>query len=400
MTKNEYFMKRVNSVVARHRKLFGGSEKIRVFNAPGRINIIGEHTDYNGGYVFPAAIDITIIAAAAVRDDRQMRLKSMNFPGVVSINLDGLAFNEKQGWANFPLSAVWALEKHGIRLKGADIIFQGDIPLGSGLSSSAAIEVLTMKTMLSLCGYAIDDTLIPVYCREGENDFIGVKSGIMDQFVITLGKKDHALFLNCSGLDYRLIPLCKANKITIIAGNTKIKRELAKSVYNKRVEECMKGVEILKSLTNRNDIDTLGDITREEFDRFKDRLPDPIERRCEHVIYENSRVLEAVTALEQGDFERLGKLLFSSHKSLKELYEVSSRELDCMVDAFMRSEGVYGARMTGAGFGGSAIALADAEKADEIIQTASQKYEAATSIKGEFYKCSIADGAGEVNATV
>ncbi|MBN1576985.1 MAG: galactokinase [Chitinispirillaceae bacterium] len=388
---------RIDALKQEHRRLFGDAGTIQVFNAPGRINIIGEHTDYNGGYVLPAAIDISILAAATLRNDRQLHLKSQNFPDKVAALLDGLTFSEQRSWANFPLSAAWALEKHGIRLPGADIVFQGDIPLGSGLSSSAAIEVLMMKTMLALAGRTIDKTLIPVYCREGENGFIGVKSGIMDQFIITFGRENNALFLNCETLEHRLIPFCNADTAAVIVGNTKVKRELAKSAYNQRVEECAEGLRILRSRIGRNDIPSLSGIDREEFDRCRSSLPDLIARRCEHVIYENERVIKAVDALEKGDLKTLGKLLVASHTSLKELYEVSCRELDCMVEAFLQSGDVYGARMTGAGFGGSAIALAKADGAADVIKNAQKVYEERTGINGEFYICRIADGARELS---
>ena len=387
---------RIDALKKEHRKLFGDKGTIRVFNAPGRINIIGEHTDYNGGYVLPAAIDITILAAATRRDDRQIHCKSRNFPDKITASLDGLAFSDGRGWANFPLSCAWVLEKHGIRLSGADIVFQGDIPLGSGLSSSAAIEVLMMKVLLALADQHIEEKSIPIFCREAENGFIGVKSGIMDQFIITFGKEGHALFLNCDNLDYRLIPFCNANETVIIVGNTKVKRELAKSAYNQRVEECAEGVRLLKDLTGKPDITSLSGIGKAEFDGVKDKLPDLIRRRCDHVISENQRVLDAVAALESGNLKMLGELLLASHASLRDLYEVSCGELDCMVDAFLQSDGVYGARMTGAGFGGSAIALVKAEAADNVIENASRLYEAGSGIKGEFYRCGIADGVRDV----
>ncbi len=387
---------RIDALKKEHRRIFGDTGTVHVFNAPGRINIIGEHTDYNGGYVLPAAIDISILAVATARDDRQIHLKSQNFPDKVAAPLDGLAFDGQRSWANFPLSAAWALEKHGIRLPGANVVFQGDIPLGSGLSSSAAIEVLMMKVMLALAGRTIDETLVPVYCREAENGFIGVKSGIMDQFIITFGKENNALFLNCETLEHRLIPFCNADAAAIIVGNTKVKRELAKSAYNQRVEECAEGLRILRGHLTRNGISSLSCIRSEEFDRCRSNLPATIARRCEHVICENARVLEAVDALEKGDLPKLGKLLVASHTSLKELYEVSCQELDCMVEAFLQSADVYGARMTGAGFGGSAIALVKADGTKGVIKNARKLYEKRTGIKGEFYVCRIADGARQM----
>jgi galactokinase len=388
---------RIDSLTKEHKSLFGDTGPVQVFIAPGRINIIGEHTDYNGGYVLPAAIDISIIAAVTPRKDREIHLKSRNFSEKVVAPIDGLAFDKNRDWGNFPLSIVWVLEKHGIRLPGANIAFQGDVPLGSGLSSSAAIEVLMMKIMLALSGKTIEKKLIPVYCREAENGFIGVKSGIMDQFIITFGKENNALFLNCENLEHRLIPFSKGDTTAIIVGNTKVKRELAKSAYNQRVEECAEGVKLLKKLSGRNDITSLSNLTREEFDRYSSSLPDLIARRCKHVIYENDRVLKATEALEKGDLATLGTLLLASHASLRDLYEVSCKELDTIVEAFMQAGDVYGARMTGAGFGGSAIALAKAESAEKVISYAKKIYEEKTGIKGEFYICRIADGADAIS---
>ncbi len=397
MVQSEHLKQRINDLKKEHRAIFGETGDIQVFMAPGRINIIGEHTDYNGGYVLPAAIDISIIAAVTPRKDRELHLKSRNFTETVVAPIDNLAFDEKRSWGNFPLSVAWILEKHGIRLPGANIAFQGDVPLGSGLSSSAAIEVLMMTVMLELAGKSIEKKLIPVYCREAENGFIGVKSGIMDQFIIAFGKENNALFLNCNNLEHRLIPFSNADKTAVIVGNTKVKRELAKSAYNQRVEECAEGVRILKELIKRENITTLSDLTSEEFDKYRNQLPELIAKRCEHVIYENDRVLKATEALEKGDLKTLGTLLQASHESLRDLYEVSCSELDCMVEAFRSSPGVFGARMTGAGFGGSAIALADASSAESVIANARKIYEEKTGIKGEFYLCRIADGAGAVS---
>lgn len=392
MANSDLLKSRIDAIIREHRNIFGDTGAIQIFIAPGRINIIGEHTDYNGGYVLPAAIDISIIAAVTPRSDRELHLKSQNFTDMVIAPIDNLAFDQQRTWGNFPLSVAWVLEKHGIRLPGANIVFQGDVPLGSGLSSSAAIEVLMMKTMLALSGCSIDKKLIPVYCREAENGFIGVKSGIMDQFIITFGKENNALFLNCESLEHRLIPFSNADTTAIIVGNTKVKRELAKSAYNQRVEECAEGVKHLKTLVGRENDTLLSNFTREEFDQHRKALPDLIARRCEHVIYENDRVLKATRSLEIGDLKTLGELLLASHASLRDLYEVSCKELDCMVDAFMQSKDVYGARMTGAGFGGSAIALAKATSAEQVIARARKLYEEKTGIKGDFYVCRIADG--------
>ena len=287
---------------------------------------------------------------------------------------------------------VKALEKEGVELSGANIIFEGNIPVASGLSSSAAIEVLMAKALLDLSGQKIEDRRIPTICKKAENEYIGVKSGIMDQYIITFGKKDHALFLNCKTLEHMLIPCYDTKDTAIIIGNTKIKRALAKSAYNKRVAECSEGLKILKEHIGRKSILRLSNINKEEFEKHRNSLPEMIAKRCEHVIYENERVKQAVDSLEEGNLDKLGKLMVQSHKSLKELYEVSCEELDIMVEAFLKSDGVYGARMTGAGFGGCAIAWVKRKSQDEIIRRASGEYGKKTGIKGEFYISRISDG--------
>jgi galactokinase len=396
MVQHNELQGRIDALAALFKNEHPDAKEVAIFNAPGRINLIGEHTDYNGGYVLPVAIDISILAAAAKRGDRIVNLKSLNFPGNIAASLDNLSYDKERDWANYPLGAAWALQNSGVDLQGADIVFQGDIPLGSGLSSSAAIEVLMMTVLLELSGVTLEKKQVPVLCRKGENDFIGVKSGIMDQFIITFGKENHALFLNCDTLEPRLIPFSNANETVIVVADTRVKRELAKSAYNQRVEECAQGVELLKQHLGRTDITSLSNVGSKEFEQVRPHLPDLIARRCEHVIFENARVLDAVDALETGNLVQLGKLLIASHNSLRDLYEVSCGELDTMVTSFMQSEGVYGARMTGAGFGGSAIALVKAEYKDEVIDRTRRSYKEKTGIDGMFHVCRISDGAGKL----
>jgi galactokinase len=392
MGKDKFLETRVGKLKREFKKTFGDTKEIQIFNAPGRVNIIGEHTDYNGGYVLPVAINLSLLAAAKKRNDRKIYLKSKNFKKKVVASLDELKYEEKKDWANYPLSVAWALEKEGVGLSGANIFFEGNIPVASGLSSSAAIEVLVAKVLLDLSGQKIEDKRIPTICKKAENEYIGVKSGIMDQYIITFGKKNHALFLNCKTLEHRLIPCYDTKDTAIIIGNTKIKRALAKSAYNKRVAECNEGLKILKEHISRKSISSLSNINREEFEKHRNNLPEIIAKRCEHVIYENERVKQAVDSLEEGNLDKLGKLMGQSHKSLKELYEVSCEELDVMVEAFLKSDGVYGARMTGAGFGGCAIAWVKQKSQDEIIKKASVEYVKKTGIKGEFYISRISDG--------
>jgi len=392
MVKDKFLKTRAENLKREFEKVFGDKKGIHIFNAPGRINLIGEHTDYNGGYVLPVAINLSILAAANERKDRKVYLKSQNFLKKIAVSLDGLKYEQEREWANYPLSTAWVLEKEGIKLSGANIVFEGNIPLASGLSSSAAIEVLTMKIFLQLSGQKIEEEQIPILCREAENEFIGVKSGIMDQFIITFGKENNAMFLNCETLEHRSIPFHLAKDVAIIIGNTKIKRALAKSAYNKRVAECNEGLKILKKHINKENIFNLSDINKQEFDKHRNKLPPLIARRCEHVISENKRVQDAAYSLETGNLDELGKLLVKSHNSLRELYEVSCNELDIMVEAFLKSDNVYGARMTGAGFGGCVIALVKEKGKEEVIRRASKEYKEKTGIKGEFYICRISDG--------
>jgi galactokinase len=392
MGKDKFLETRVRNLKREFKKTFGDTQGIQIFSAPGRVNIIGEHTDYNGGYVLPVAINLSLLAAAKKRNDRKVYLKSKNFSKKVVASLDELKYEEKKDWANYPLSVAWALEKEGVELSGANILFEGNIPVASGLSSSAAIEVLMAKALLDLSGQEIEDKRIPTICRKAENEYIGVKSGIMDQYIITFGKENHALFLNCGTLEHRLIRCYDTKDTAIIIGNTKVKRALAKSAYNERVAECNEGLKILKEHIGRGSISSLSDISKEEFEKHRNNLPEIIAKRCEHVIYENERVKQAVDSLEEGNLDKLGKLMVQSHKSLRELYEVSCEELDIIVEAFLESDGVYGARMTGAGFGGCAIALIKQELQDEIIKGARREYGGKTGIKGEFYVTRISDG--------
>jgi galactokinase len=375
---------------------FGADREVSFFRAPARVNIIGEHTDYNNGYVLPIAIDRSITAAAVKRDDRQFRLRSLNFPELVTASLDNLAYDESKGWGNYPLGVAWVLEKAGIEVCGADILFNGNIPLGGGLSSSAAIEVLMLNVLLGLTGKEIEREQIPVFCKQAENDFIGVKCGIMDQFISALGKANHAIFLDCGTMKYRYIPFRKADSVAVIVGNTKVKRELAHSAYNQRVKECGEAVELLRKLLGKADIASLSDVTSEEFSRCAGELPEVLAKRADHVINENARVMDATSALESDDMQTLGTLLQQSHASLRDKYEVSCSELDRMVEGFMATDGVYGARMTGAGFGGSAIAIVPTGIKDEVMAKAAEVYKKATGIDGEFSACTIADGAGRI----
>lgn len=386
---------RIENLKKEFKKRFSSNDKIRIFSAPGRVNIIGEHTDYNGGLVLPVAIDRNILAAGRESADRMLNLASINFPKEVSCSLDNIKYKKEDDWANYPKGVAWAIENEGIKLRGADIIFHGNIPLESGLSSSAAIEIVSMLTLLGLSDKKLHKKKMALLARKAENEFVGVSCGIMDQFIITFGKKNHALLLDCKSLSYKLIPFVSENTVIII-GNTNVKRGLANSEYNKRVKETSEGLKVLKEYIGREDIEVLSDVRLEEFNQYKEKLPHPVDKRCEHVLNENKRVRKALNFLKDGDLDNLGKLLISSHNSLKELYEVSSHELDIMVEEALKISGVYGARMTGAGFGGCIIAIADESVKTEFIKKVGKVYEKKTGIKGDFYVCNIENGAREI----
>jgi galactokinase len=386
---------RIENLKKEFKNRFSSNGKIRIFSAPGRVNIIGEHTDYNGGLVLPVAIDRNILAAGREREDRMLNLSSINFPKEVLCSLDNIKYKKEDGWANYPKGVAWAVENEGIRLRGADIIFEGNIPLDSGLSSSAAIEIVSMLTLLGLSNEKLGDKKMVLLARKAENKFVGVSCGIMDQFISLMGKKNHALLLDCKNLFYKHIPFF-SNGIVIIVGNTNVKRGLTNSEYNKRVRETGEGFRILKEHIGREDIEFLSDVRLEEFNKYKEKLPHPVDKRCEHVLNENERVKKAVNFLKDGNLGNLGKLLISSHNSLKELYEVSSHELDIMVEEALKIDGVYGARMTGAGFGGCIIAIIDESVKTELIEKVGKAYKNGTGIKGDFYVCKVENGAREI----
>lgn len=374
-------------------KLFNSPPETRVFQAPGRVNLIGEHTDYNGGFVLPVNIDKNIRLNVTLRKDRMLSLSSMNFELKAECFLDGISYLARDGWANYPKGVAKVFQEQGFHLGGMGLLYHGDIPVSSGLSSSAAIEVVTAAAFCEIFKLKINKKYMALLCQRAENEFIGMKCGIMDQFVISLGKKEFAMYLDCRNLSYELIPLnLKADDIVI--ANTKVKRELVNSEYNKRRDECNEGVEMLKK--HMPQIKQLRDVSMEDFNRYKDDLPDVIARRCKHVISENERVKKSVLALKEGNLPEFGKLMVESHNSLKEDYQVSCRELDIMVENALKIEGTVGSRMTGAGFGGCTVSIVKKEKREEFMSKVGENYLKETGIQPEFYVCGTADGAHEV----
>ena len=365
---------------------------VRTFRAPGRVNLIGEHTDYNDGFVMPSAIDFYTWAKVSPREDRKLEIRSANFNDEIEVDLDDPNITRRQHWSDYPVGVAVTLERAGYRLRGARLEIRGEVPIGSGLSSSAAIEVATACALTAISGVQIDKQELAVICRRAENEFVGARVGIMDQFVSLFGQAQKALLLDCRSLDFRLLPL--PDNVRLIICNTMVKHELASNAYNDRRAQCEAGVNIISK--HFPDVKALRDVTIEQLEQVRSELPAVIYRRCRHVITENARVLAAGEALERGDLNEFGPLMAESHQSLRDDYEVSVRELDLMVEFARRIDGVYGARMTGGGFGGCTVNLVAVEQTEEFRERVARWYEEATKIRPEIYICNAADGAEEV----
>lgn len=372
---------------------FGSEGDIRSYFAPGRVNLIGEHTDYNGGHVFPCALTIGTYAIVRKREDRNFRFYSTNFEslGVIEASLDNLKYDKALDWTNYPLGVVWAFIEKGYPVDyGFDMLLFGNIPNGSGLSSSASVEVVTGVALRDLFGY--DDISmidIALFGQYSENNFNGVNCGIMDQFAIAMGKKDQAIFLDTSDLSYTYAPIKLANEKIVIACSNK-KRGLGDSKYNERRAECE---EALAELQTKLDIKALGDLSEEEFESNKDLIKNEVrQRRAKHAVYENQRTLKAVDALKAGNLEEFGKLMNASHVSLRDDYEVIGIELDTLVENAWEQEGVIGSRMTGAGFGGCTVSIVKTDCVDKFIENVGKAYLEKIGYAADFYVVEIGDG--------
>ncbi|MDC3414824.1 galactokinase [Terrihalobacillus insolitus] len=378
-------------------KQFSAGATPRIFFAPGRINLIGEHMDYNGGHVFPAAISFGTYALATKRADQKLRFYSVNFPetGIVECDLSNLAYNDEHDWANYPKGMIHYMMREGHTLShGADILYYGNIPNGAGLSSSASIEMVTGILLESIYQLKKDRIRMIQVGQKVENEYIGVNSGIMDQFAIGMGKKDHALLLNCQTLDYQYAPLALDQHVIIVM-NTNKRRTLAGSKYNERRTQCEFA---LKDLQTKLDINSLGDVTKEQFEQHKHLIADEINRkRAKHVVYENARTIEALKKLQQHDLFGFGALMNQSHLSLQNDYEVTGYELDTITKAAWEQDGVVGARMTGAGFGGCAIAIIPIEQIDSFRQNVNRIYQKEVGYEATFYTATIGDEAKELS---
>ncbi len=381
-------------LLAEFSKIFGGDGQAELFFSPGRVNLIGEHTDYNGGHVFPCALTIGTYGAVRKRTDRKLRLYSMNFSGtgIWETSLDELTPCPEDRWTNYPKGVLWALQEKGYEVPfGFDLLVYGNIPNGSGLSSSASLEVLIGTIAKKF--YGLDMLTMEEIAKIGqysENHYNGVNCGIMDQFAVAMGKKNHAIYLDTATLEYEYAPLELGDARIVIACSNK-KRGLADSAYNTRRSECETALQELQQVVK---VDTLGDLSEEEFEQYKDAIKDPVRvRRARHAVYENQRTRKAAEALKKGDLAEFGRLMNESHVSLRDDYEVTGIELDTLAETAWEQPGVIGSRMTGAGFGGCTVSIVKNDAIDAFIENVGRKYESVIGYAADFYVVEAGDGA-------
>ena len=372
-------------------KRFGGHP--RIFRAPGRVNLIGEHTDYNDGYVMPAAVGFSTYVGIAPRSDRKLVIHSEEFPGNFEFDLDALPEKRLGAWCDYVVGVASAFRQQGHKLAGANLLVHGEIPIGAGLSSSAALEVSSALALLSLGAQQLPLSEVAKLCRQAENTFVGARVGIMDQFVSCMGKAGHAFFLDCRSLEFKFVPIPAG--LQFVVCNTMVKHDLATGAYNTRREECEEGVRAFAKWGPT--IRALRDVSLDVLDAHAKDVPPTIWKRCSHVVHENQRTLDAAQALTDGDLVRVGKLMRESHNSLRDLYEVSCRELDVMVEAAEGLPGFCGGRMTGGGFGGCTVNLVREENAEDFARIITERYRQATGINPQVYLCSAEDGAEELS---
>ncbi|MGM0875166.1 MAG: galactokinase [Bacillota bacterium] len=378
-------------------KLYNTDHSVRTFFAPGRVNLIGEHTDYNGGHVFPCALTFGTYALVALRNDRNVQMYSMNFPdvGVISFSIDEpLTLKKEHDWANYPKGVIKEFIDAGEVLeRGFDLLYFGNIPNGAGLSSSASIELATAAMLQALLETSFSSVDLVKMSQHAENKFIGVSCGIMDQFAIGMGKENHAILLNCQSLEYQYSPILLKDASLVIA-NTNKRRTLADSKYNERRSECERA---LQDLQKELSIQSLGELTPDQFESYRHLIDNEIDqKRAKHAVYENARTIQAVDKLQKGDLASFGQLMYDSHTSLRDDYEVTGFELDTMVEAAMNQDGVIGSRMTGAGFGGCTVSIVENSKIDVFIQEVGKSYNEKTGLTAEFYVANVGDGAKEL----
>ena len=380
------------NVLEKFQELYGAEGDIRVYFAPGRVNLIGEHTDYNGGHVFPCALTIGTYMAVRKREDRQLRFYSMNFEnlGVIEDSLDNLVAKEDGEWTNYPKGVIWAFEGRGMKLDcGLDIALYGNIPNGSGLSSSASLEVVTGYMLKDMFDFDVTNQDIALIGQYSENNFNGCNCGIMDQFASAMGKADNAIFLDTADLSYEYAPV-KLDGAKIVVTNSMVKHSLVTSAYNDRRNESSQALADLQQVCG---ISTLGELTEEEFEKYKNSIKDEVNRaRAKHAVYENQRTIKAVAALKNNDIETFGKLMNASHVSLRDDYETSCEEVDVLVEEAWKIDGVIGSRITGGGFGGCTVSIVKDDAIDIFKEKLTAAYGQKVGKTPEFYVVSIGDG--------
>lgn len=379
------------------REKFGSKGDIRTYFAPGRVNLIGEHTDYNGGHVFPCALTLGTYGVARKRKDNKLRFYSLNLNrrGILYSSLNDLKPHKCAGWIKYPKGVMWAFEQHGFKMDfGLDLMICGNIPGGSGLSSSAALEVLTGLILKDMYGFDVGMTDIALLGQYAENHFVGCNCGIMDQFASAMGKKNHAIFLDTNTLEYEYVPVILEDAQIVIV-NSKVKHSLVNSEYNVRRRDCE---EALRELQTVVDVNALGELTEAQFEEYKSAIKSKVRvKRAKHAVYENQRTIKAVESLKAGDVETFGKLMNETHVSLRDDYEVSCPEVDILVDIAWATDGVLGARITGGGFGGCTVNIVKNDAVDAFIEKVKKEYPEKTGIEAEIYFTDIGDGARKLN---
>src|SRR5436190_3336649 len=380
----------VEEITTAFAQLYGGSP--RIYRAPGRVNLIGEHTDYNEGLVMPMAINFSTYVAMTERNDRVLRIHSDIFKEEASMDLSQAPQRGRKHWSDYPFGVAIKLKEAGYTISGANVLVHGDVPLGSGLSSSAAIEVSTGLGLLDISHQRIDRLQLARTCQRAENEFVGARTGLMDQFIGCFGKAGHAVMLDCRSLESQALPI--PDDVSVVVCNTMVKHELASSEYNARREQCGAGVKVLSQ--HLPQVKSLRDVSAAEVNKFKEELGDAVFQRCRHVTTENDRVRAAAEALLRRDLKKFGQLMYKSHESLRDDYEVSARELNVMIELAAEIEGVFGARMTGGGFGGCTVNLVAESFVDEFTRAIKTGYAEATGRDPEVYVCTAAAGAERV----
>ena len=384
----------INELKQRFTEIYGEGQ-VRLFHSPGRVNLIGEHIDYNGGYVFPCALEFGTYGLVRERKDNKVNFASTNFELSVSMDVDNIVYKEEDDWANYPKGVIKVMQDRGFNIGGMDILISGNIPNGAGLSSSASLEVLTAVIIDTLFnGGAADRIELVKISQKAENSFVGVNCGIMDQFAVGMGRKNEAILLDCGSLKYSYAKV-ELDDNTLVIMNTNKRRALNESKYNERRAECEEALEILRK---EKPISALCDLSAVEFDKLESLIKkDNVRARAKHAVYENERTKKAYDCLNAGQLKEFGQLLVESHNSLRDLYQVTGKELDTIVEESLKASGCIGARMTGAGFGGCAIAIVKKDEVNNFMNTVKKNYTELIGYEPSFYLSGIGQATGEIN---